>query len=255
MTIKIHKRENAYFAIKVAFTLVVLVAAVALIALLSKNSLTAMSSLTVFIVYAAMIWALILFQKIYLVAYMKGNGIAVTERQFPEVFAIYQEMGRELGLKKIPRLFIIQQGGALNAFAIRFSGKNYVAIYSDIFSLISTDIDAVKFVLGHELGHVKRNHMSKRFWTFPSSIIPFLTATYSRSCEYTCDNIGDALADNRSLGGLLVLAAGKELYKQVNVEGFIEDARANNSFAVKLVGLCMSHPYLPRRIANLRISR
>jgi len=252
MDIEINKRENTYFAIKVALTLIVLVAAIAVIALLSTNSVTAISSLTVFIVYAAMIWALILFQKIYLIAYMKGNGIAVTERQFPEAFAAYRDMGKALGLRKIPQLFILQQGGALNAFAVRFSGKNYVAIYSDIFSLIATDIDAVKFVLGHELGHVKRNHMSKRFWTFPSSIIPFLTAAYSRSCEYTCDNIGDAFADNRSLGGLLVLAAGKELYKQVNMESFIEDARANNTFAVKLVGLCMSHPYLPKRIENLR---
>ena len=145
-----------------------------------------------------------------------------------------------------------QQGGMLNAFAIRFSGRNYIAIYSDIFSLISTDIDAVKFVLGHELGHVKRHHMSKRFWTFPSSIIPFLTATYSRSCEYTCDNIGNEFSLNNSLNGLLVLAAGKELYKKINIDSYLKNAKKNNSISVKVIGWCLSHPYLPNRLENIK---
>lgn len=116
---------------------------------------------------------------------------------------------------------------------------------------MNSDIDSVKFILGHELGHVARHHMSKRFWTFPSSLIPFLTPAYSRACEYSCDNIGYELAERKSTNGLLVLAAGKGLYRQVNTESFMEDARENRTMAVKFAGLLMSHPYLPRRIANL----
>jgi len=193
-----------------------------------------------------------MFQKIFLVAYMKGNGICVSENQFPEVYSEYCLMGEKLHIKKLPKLFIVQQGGLLNAFAIRFSGRNYIAVYSDIFSILNSDPDTLKYVIGHELGHVKRNHMSKRFWTFPSSVIPFLTPAYSRMCEYTCDNIGAGLVKDDFIDGLVLLAAGKDLYKRIDISNYLEEAKKNNSFVVKFVGLFMSHPYLPKRIKNIR---
>jgi len=254
MEIRVHNRENFYFGLKLVFTVVVLYAAYALLkGLFGQSTETSLPTVVVFIVYAVIIWLYIIINKVFIVAYMKGNGISVSEKQFKEFYAVYRDMATELGIKKLPRLFVLQQGGLLNAFAIRFSGKSYIAIYSDVFALIESDIDAVRFVIGHELGHVKRNHMSKRFWTFPSSIIPFLTPAYSRSCEYTCDNIGNSLSGNESLHGLLVLAAGKELYKQVDVAAYIEDAKENRTMAVKFAGLFMSHPYIPSRLKNLSL--
>jgi Zn-dependent protease with chaperone function len=163
-------------------------------------------------------------------------------------------MAGKLGLKIIPPLFILQQGGMLNAFAIRLSGENYIAIYSDIFSLYKSDIETVKFVLAHELGHVKQKHNQKRVWTFPSSIIPFLTPAYSRACEYTCDNIGGSLIPDETsrLNGLLLLAGGKDIYKEINIKNYLETAERHRSFAVDLVNLFISHPYLPKRIENLQ---
>ena len=93
--------------------------------------------------------------------------------------------------------------------------------------------------------------MSKRFWTFPSSVIPFLTAAYSRSCEYTCDNIGAEFVEGSPLSGLVLLAAGKDLYRSIDIDDYIEEARKNNSAAVRFTGLFLSHPYLPKRLRNL----
>jgi Zn-dependent protease with chaperone function len=253
MEIKVHKKENILFMVKVLFTiLIIFIVGVWIKSFSGKSDTSYTAIITAVITYAIIIFLFVIFQKIYMVAYLKGNGIQISEDQFPEIYSEYMRMANELGMKKVPALFLTQQGGMLNAFAIRFSGRNYIAIYSDIFSLISTDIDAVKFVLGHELGHVKRHHMSKRFWTFPSSIIPFLTATYSRSCEYTCDNIGNEFALNNSLNGLLVLAAGKDLYKKINIESYIKNAKKNKSLSVKVIGWCLSHPYLPCRLENLK---
>ncbi len=253
MDYRVDKGENLYFILKILFTVVVLALAIlGLASLLRGNEVAAISTLSVFIVYLLLIWIFIVFQKIYLVAHMKGNGVAITERQFPQVHEAYGEMAARLGLKKVPKLFLLQEGGVLNAFAVRLSGRNYIAIYSEIFSLVATDLEAVKFVLGHELGHVRRNHMSKRFWTFPSSIIPLLTAAYSRRCEFTCDAIGKSLAPENRLNGLLVLAAGPHLYGQLNPESYIEDADESYTTGVKFMQLFMSHPYLPRRIRNLR---
>ncbi len=250
MEIKLHKSENPLFIAKTVLSVCVLCLLVLGISDLEAGS-SFITTLTMLGVYVVFIWLFIMFQKIYLVGYLKGNGIPVTERQFPEIFEVYKKTSEELGIKKLPPLFVLQQGGALNAFAIRFSCKNYIAVYSDIFSLVDTDAEALKFVLAHELGHVKRHHMSKRFWTFLSSLVPFLTAAYSRSCEYTCDNIGKALSPEGSLNGLLILAAGKDLYKRIDRAAYVEDAKEQNTASAKFIGLCMGHPFLPKRIRNL----
>jgi Zn-dependent protease with chaperone function len=202
--------------------------------------------------YALIIVFFVFLQKVILIGCLKGDGICVSERQFPEVHRLYVSMAEKLGIKKIPPLFILQHGGVLNAFAIRFSRKNYVAVYSDVFAVYESDPDALAFVLGHELGHVKRNHMSKAFWTLPADIYPFLGPAYSRACEYTCDNIGCALTGTAKLNGLLLLAGGADLYRKINALAWLEDAKLHKTASVKFTGLFMSHPWLPARVENLK---
>jgi Zn-dependent protease with chaperone function/Tfp pilus assembly protein PilF len=240
--------ENVLFSVKVIFTIIIWGW---IIFLFSKE--TGVAVVLTILVYLSIFLLIFWFRKIFLIAYVKGEGILVSEEQFPEVFAIYSDMAKSLELKNIPPLFILQSDGMLNAFAIRFGVKNYIAIYSEIFALYKTDIESVKFVLAHELGHVKRKHMQKSFWTFPSIIIPFLSSAYSRACEYNCDNIGASFVSNESsrLNGLLLLAGGKDIYKEINIDNYLKTAEQNRSFIVRYVNLFRSHPYLPNRIENI----
>jgi Zn-dependent protease with chaperone function len=252
MDYSVRKSENILFAIKVIATIgIILGILFGLPHIKEEKHLVNIVALFIYIVFILLyLW----FYKVFMVAHMKGNGIYISETQFHDIFEIYCDMAKKLGLKKIPPLFIMQQGGLLNAFAVRLSGKNYVAIYSDIFSLYKSDIESVKFVLAHELGHIKRKHNQKRFWTLFSSIIPFLTPAYSRACEYTCDNIGSSFITDETarLNGLLLLAGGKDLYKEIDIKNYLETAKQNRSFAVNFVNLFISHPYLPKRIENLQ---
>ncbi|MCR4627134.1 MAG: M48 family metallopeptidase [Treponema sp.] len=252
MKIRVNKKENLYFAIKVVISLLIAYLVVTGFNKLLIERDKIFGAVIPILIYVYFIFVYLFFRKIFIVGYLKGNGVEITSDQFPEIYQIYVEMAKELGMKKVPPLFLIQQGGALNAFAIRFSCKNYIAIYSDIFEMIETDIEVVKFILGHELGHVKRHHMSKQYWTFLASLVPFLGAAYSRSCEYTCDNIGHDLSEGGSEKGLLVLAAGKNLYKKVAGDKYIESAKKRRSFSVRFVELCSSHPFLPNRIKNIK---
>lgn len=251
MDFKVDKRENLFFSVKVACSAAVIVAIVALLNALG-SSVASVATIAVILVYIVIIALFILFQKLYLVAYLKGNGVCVTERQFPEVHAAYASMCESLGIARAPQLFLMQEGGLLNAFAVRFSGKNYIAVYSDIFFLMESDMDTLKFIIGHELAHVTRNHLSKRFWTFPSSLVPFLTAAYSRHCEFTCDNFGAAFVKEAPCSGMLLLAAGKELYKKVDMQDYLDTANANRSPVVRFIGLFLGHPYIPKRLENLK---
>lgn len=253
MDVKLDKMENFYFALKVIFTVVVLGAILALVSSLGElgSMLTGAATMGIFLLYAGMLALFVLVQKIFLIGYLKGNGVQITEGQFPEVYAEYRTMAEAMGVRKLPRLFLLQEGGMLNAFAIRFSGSNYIAVYSEVFALVSSDMESLRFILAHELGHVRGHHMSKRFWTFPSSLVPFLTPAWSRRCEYGCDAYGAANARANPLNGLVLLAAGPQLYSRINVDRYIEDARGNRTGAVRFAGLFMSHPYLPLRLARI----
>ena len=87
-----------------------------------------------------------------------GDGVEITAKQFGEIFAEYADLGREMGLEKLPRLYVVNGNGTLNAFASKCTlRKSFVIIYSDIVDLLYEhgDINGVRFVLAHELGHVK----------------------------------------------------------------------------------------------------
>ncbi len=148
----------------------------------------------------------------------------------------------------------MQSRGVLNAFATRFIGKHYIVLYSDILEVAYEEgEEAVKFIIGHELGHVKRGHLNPflKFLMFPSYIFPFLSKAYYRACEYTCDNIGYSLAPKGAIMGLLILAAGKNLYKQINLEEYLENTKADTGILSWLAEIFSTHPHLNKRIRAL----
>jgi Zn-dependent protease with chaperone function len=143
----------------------------------------------------------------------------------------------------------MQNGGILNAFATAFMGSNYIVIYSEIAEeAYQNNQETVEFIIGHELGHIKRKHMLKSLLLFPSFIIPFLNTAYSRACEYTCDSIGASLAPKGVKSGLILLASGKNIWKRVNIDKFIEQESTESGFWFWFAEKTASHPRLTKRI-------
>ncbi|MEO8908811.1 MAG: M48 family metallopeptidase [Gemmatimonadaceae bacterium] len=147
-----------------------------------------------------LIFYVILLTLIYLlvhglfIGHLRGNGIRVSPTQFPELNAMANAHARQLGMDETPAIFVLQSGGVLNALATRFLERNFVVLYSQVLALATQRGEsAVSFVLGHELGHIQRKHLTKRMLLYPAMAIPFLGSAYSRGCEYTCDAFGNAL--------------------------------------------------------------
>src|SRR5690606_40120378 len=61
---------------------------------------------------------LLLFSNALMLGSIRGNGIRIHERQFPDVYESVQTLSKEMGLKAVPDVFVIQSEGALNAFEI-----------------------------------------------------------------------------------------------------------------------------------------
>lgn len=248
---QIHPKENRYFIVKLLFSIPIY----GFIFNGLKTLFTADVNLRLLfplIIYTVLILLYLFFTHGILVGHIRGNAVKITEKQFPEIYQIIVQHCERLNME-VPPVYMMQHGGMLNAFASRFIGKNYLLIYSEIFDLaFEGGMDELSFVIAHELGHVKRKHIQKRFWLFPSVFIPFLGSAYSRACEYTCDNIGNALSPNGAESGLLILASGKNSYRKVNREAYLESAGEETGFWRWFAEKTSSHPHLPKRMENIR---
>jgi Zn-dependent protease with chaperone function len=189
-----------------------------------------------------------------LMGYLKGNAIKLSHTQLPDAYEILEAQAKKLELKTIPDAYLLQHHGLLNAFATKILRRDYVVIFSDVLEVAYQEgKDAVAFIIGHELGHIKQGHTSFFRTTFilPGKFLPFLGKAYSRACEYTCDNIGYALAPHGASMGILVLAAGKKLYKKINLQEILIKSKYEKSFAVTFFEIFSTHPVLTKRLANI----
>lgn len=184
------------------------------------------------------------------VGMIKGSSVKLNEHQYPEIFEIVRDQAKQLGLTDIPEIYLSH--GRFNAFVTKLARKKYLMLYSEVIETASKgDFEIVKFVVGHELGHLKRRHLSHNAWLFPSSLIPFLRMAHSRACEYTCDRIGYHFSKQGSIEGILILATGKEVHSKIDVSQYIEDADAENSFWVWFSEFFLSHPYTFKRLSAI----
>ena len=200
---------------------------------------------------ALVILAFILFSNAIMLGSIRGNGVRVSEQQFPDVYERVVELAEKMELKKVPDVFVIHSEGAFNAFATRFFGRNMVVIYSEVFELAREQGDKeLDFIIAHELTHVQRRHVWKSILTLPAAFVPFLSQAYSRACEYTCDRsaayyIQDGPAAKRAL---TILSIGKGLYKEVNDFAYLEQIHSESNAAVWFAEVLSTHPLLPKRI-------
>jgi len=205
-----------------------------------------------FVIYAILIPLISWFAHGVALGRVRGNAVRVSEKQFPQLYRLTVAHARRLELKEVPAVYVLQAGGLLNAFATRFSGRDFVILNSDVLEMaLDQGEAAVGFIVGHELAHLWRGHLRHRWLTIPARFLPYLGSAYSRACEYTCDRIGAACQPEGAISGLLALAAGKQLHPHVDVREFAAQAEKDQSFWIRRAELISSHPLLTKRVAAL----
>ncbi len=182
----------------------------------------------------------------------RATSVQLNEEQFPEIYALVKTQSAQLDLSYIPEVYLTQQGGVLNAFATSFFSKKYISLNSAIFEIAyleHKDIEAVAFVIAHELTHLKRKHATTLMTSIEAlpGMIPIWGMAYSRVREYTCDRHAVWLAPNGK-ESLILLATGKHMYKHVDLDVYINDSKQYKGFFIWLYNLNASHPIGPKRM-------
>lgn len=238
----VHRKEKLYYAVMVSVSLLAYLA----LGLAVLADPAVLLSLGYVLLFAVAIFA----AHGMMIGRLRGNGIKVTTRQFPDLNRMVLDNAKVLEMDSIPDVFVMESGGVLNAFATRFLGRDFVVLHSDVLALARQQGEAaVGFIVSHELAHLKRGHLKNRWLINPARFVPYLGAAYSRACEYTCDRMATYCRPDGAVPGLLALAAGPQLYTEVDPIEYAKQAESEAGFWMRRAELLSSHPHLSKRIA------
>jgi Zn-dependent protease with chaperone function len=187
------------------------------------------------------------------ISWLRGNAVLLSQAQLPDLRARFEACCARLGLEEMPEAYLMQGGGALNAFATRFLGRNYVVLLSDIVDAMEEHPDGVNFYFGHELGHIRRHHLTGNLLRAPVLWLPLIGAAYSRAKESTCDRHGRACcaSPESAARALVALAAGARRWRQVDLPTYAGQAALSTGFWMSFHELINGYPWMTKRTARV----
>lgn len=210
-------------------------------------------------------------ERAFRLSYLAGS-VKASERQFPHIYALVRDGSYILDLPEVPDVFVTQNP-EVNAMAL---GKDHPFIVVTTGLVNLHDAEELRFVIGHELGHILSGHavyrtmllwliqLASRVAWMPIGAIGLRAIIWGleewfRKSELSCDRAGllacqDADAAKRAL---MKLAGGPYL-SELNPDAFREQAREYDAVpdlrdsVLKLLQLQgNTHPFAVVRYAEL----
>jgi Zn-dependent protease with chaperone function len=194
-----------------------------------------------------------LFAQSTLIAHIKGNGVELSEKQYPDLYEQFVSCCKQLQIESRPQAYILNGNGGLNAFATKFLGTQYVVLMTDVVDAMDKHDDGVRFYIGHELGHLRKNHLTGGVFRWPVLWLPLLGAAYSRARETTCDRHGLACCKSPegAARALAALAAGALRWKDLDVVSYVKQSKHSSGFWMSFHELTGGYPWLTKRAARV----
>ena len=210
-------------------------------------------------------------EKIYTVQYT-GSNLKVTKDNYPKIYEYLQYACQILDIPHIPDLYI-QWGYDINAFTVG-SENPIVVLNSGLIDMCEED--EIMFIIGHELGHIKSNHMLYHMMANVINMIidaipggnlvaaPLQYALYywDRMSEFTADRAGLLCCQDKDAAiRMFMKMAGLPLkeYNNTNYQTFVQQAADfkqldydGMSKLIKFISIAdASHPWTVMRAAEL----
>lgn len=182
------------------------------------------------------------------------HALRVSPEQTPELAALVSDTA--------PVECFVAPSRALNAYTFGLSSPQAVVLYSPLLEVM--DGDELRFILGHELGHVALGHtwintllggMGGIPTSFGAAVILTLAFRWwNRACEYSCDRAGLLACGKaqKAITALVKLVAG-DIETQAELQRTLRLIEQEDDSPINLLAEMLStHPMLVRRIEHIR---
>ncbi len=201
-----------------------------------------------------------------------ASGVKVSERQFPHIYEMLRDGAYVLDMDTVPELFVTQNP-LVNAMALG-TNNPFIVLNTGVVDLM--DPEELRFVVGHELGHVLSGHavyrtmlynliqLATRIAWMPIGYIGLRAIIWGleewyRKSEMSCDRAGLlAGQDIDAARRALMKTAGGSRLAEMNADAFHEQAHEYDAVPdlrdslLKLLQLQgQTHPFAVVRFAEL----
>src|SRR5439155_24154722 len=110
------------------------------------------------------VWVAVLgLMNVAFVTAIRGSAVRLSSEQFPDLHGRVEALARRMELRRTPDVYLMQQDGTLNAFAMRFLRAHMVVLLSDLLEACGENAAARDMIIGHELGHIRAGHLRARW--------------------------------------------------------------------------------------------
>ncbi len=190
------------------------------------------------------------------------NARPVTQHTEPVLAELVEECTQRL--QPGPIRTFIAPGNTLNAYTFGLVQPQVVVVYAGVFRIM--DADEIRFIIGHEMGHVCLGH------TWLNSLIggmagipsPFLAAVvlyfsfrwWNRACEYSADRAGLLACGKpeKAASALIKLTGGAAaMHSMQGWQQALERIEAeDDTLGDNLRSMLSTHPMTMKRLGALR---
>ena len=188
------------------------------------------------------------------------QGIPVSKDRTPALYALANDCQQRLSPGPL-KIFVVP-GRSLNAYTFGFSNPKGLVIYSPVIKIM--DEDELRFILGHEMGHVALGHtwLNTLLGGMAGVPTPFGAAVlitlafrwWNRACEFSADRAGLLACSKprKAVSALIKLVAG-DVQSTSEMERALQiiDQEDDSPMNVLLESLS-THPTAIRRIEQLQ---
>ncbi len=234
----VYRNERTLFAIAATISAIIW-----LILIIATMGIALLYVLFGFVIY--------LFVQSGFISHIKGNGVKVTETQFPDLHRSLIDCCKRVGLDTPPEMYLLRTD-FFNALATKFLGRNFIVLFTDVVDAVAGEPNAIDFYVGHELGHIHQKHLKWMAFLFPALLLPVLGTAYRRAQEYTCDRYGALCCetDDHVRAALAAMSAGNTRWKDLNPSEYFEQISATNGFWMSFHEFTNDYPWLTKRMAS-----
>ncbi len=196
---------------------------------------------------------------------LEGHSLKVEKELLSEFYDLCQEVKKKLNFEEDVEFYITGDSN-VNAFSLSAEEEgapHIININSALVTLMTRD--EIKFVIGHELGHlINRDTALARLigFVFPPSTTPPVTLQYKirlheQLAELVADRYGYMAVENLDacVTAFFKMASGLDLAKMnVSIDALLEDNTRRLNFFLNEQGLSRSsHPVNPIRVHALNL--
>lgn len=194
-----------------------------------------------------------------------GSAVRIGPRQFPSLHGLVAECAQELHIP-VPTTYITQNNAFINAHTFGTETDSFIVLNSLAVDRLTPD--ELRFVIGHECGHIQNSHVSYStalyFLTHMTGIFvkgiltPARLAllSWSRAAEITCDRAGMLCCRDKDVAirALVKVAGGSQaLLREFDVEAYLAQLKDIKEGIGRVSEFLGTHPYLPKRVKAIEL--